>query len=561
MERMGQWGYPSFIDITWGAGGRLSTLTCEMVAVAQGMYGLDTCMHLTCTDMPREKIETALAEAYNAGCQNILALRGDPPRDQDAWTATEGGFQYASDLVTFIREQYGDYFCIGVAGYPEGHSPEESLAESIAHLKFKVDCGASFIVTQMFYNVDAFLDWVGACRAAGITVPIIPGIMPIQNWDAFIRRARWSGASIPEHFMSALQPIKDNDAAVREVGSELLVDMCRKLIDSGINNLHFYTMNLEKSVKMVIEGLGLLENAPTPALPWRRSLALKRKEENVRPVFWKNRNKSYIERTQDWDEFPNGRWGDARSPAFGEVERYSNRIKQSSPEAQSLWGAPTNLGELARVFIGYIQGRIPALPWSEQAISAEAQSIQDELVAANSMGLLTINSQPAVNGARSTDPVFGWGPRNGYVYQKSYIEFLVHPAMIDALLANMKKDANITYYLVDVKGDLKTNSEADGPNALTWGIFPGKEVIQPTIIEVVSFLAWKDEAFRLGEDWAHCYPAGSATRDLISQVMSEWWLCVIVHNDFQARDAISKIYDGLVPLRKLRPELWGAADE
>ena len=237
MDRMHGLG-PAFIDITWGAGGHLSDLTCEMVNVAQSIYGLETCMHLTCTDMERSKVDSALQEAYKAGCTNILALRGDPPREKEKWEATQGGFQYAKDLVRYIREQYGNHFDIGVAGYPEGCDDQRDPDILMEHLKEKVDAGATFIVTQMFYDVDIFLDWVRRCRAYGITVPIIPGIMPISTYAAFLRRANWCKCRIPPSWIKTLEPVKNDDAVVREVGKGLVADMCRKILDAGIVHLH-----------------------------------------------------------------------------------------------------------------------------------------------------------------------------------------------------------------------------------------------------------------------------------------------------------------------------------
>lgn len=237
MDRMHDLG-PSFIDVTWGAGGTLSHLTCEMVNVAQTFYGLETCMHLTCTDMELEKVDNALKEAYKAGCSNILALRGDPPREKEKWQATEGGFRYAKDLIKYIRERYGDHFDIGVAGYPEGCDDQQDPDMLLDHLKEKIDAGGTFIVTQMFYDVDNFLDWVGKCRARGINVPIIPGIMPIQTHAAFLRRAGWSNCKIPQKWTDALEPVKNDDAKVREVGKGLVAEMCQRIIGAGIMHLH-----------------------------------------------------------------------------------------------------------------------------------------------------------------------------------------------------------------------------------------------------------------------------------------------------------------------------------
>jgi len=135
------------------------------------------------------------------------------------------------------------------------------------------------------------------------------------------------------------------------------------------------------------------------------------------------------------------------------------------------------------------------LPWSDSPISAEIDSIRPYLVSLNLRGFLTINSQPAVNGEKSSHPIFGWGPKNGYVYQKAYLEFFCPPTALEPLLEAIEKDPNITFHAVNRHGDLRTNTYSDGPNAVTWGVFPGKEIIQPTIVETVSFLAWKVSLF------------------------------------------------------------------
>ena len=228
---------PAFVDITWGAGGSLSALTCEMVKNSQN-FGLETCMHLTCTDMEKTKIDDALREAYLSGCTNILALRGDPPRETEKWQAIEGGFRYAKDLVKYIKQRYGNHFDIGVAGYPEGSEDQQDPKILMEHLNEKIEAGGTFIVTQMFYDVDLFLSWVDKCRARGIKVPIVPGIMPIQTHAAFLRRAKWSKCHVPEKWINALEPIKNDDAAVREVGKGLVAEMCEKILAAGIFSLH-----------------------------------------------------------------------------------------------------------------------------------------------------------------------------------------------------------------------------------------------------------------------------------------------------------------------------------
>ena len=286
-------------------------------------------------------------------------------------------------------------------------------------------------------------------------------------------------------------------------------------------------MNLAKATRLVLEELDLVPKDGTPsnrALPWRQSLGLNRREEDVRPIFWKNRNKSYVARTQDWDEFPNGRWGDSRSPAFGELDAYDIGLKGTNEQNVKLWGKPDKLRDMANIFIRFLEGNLKSLPWSESPITSEADVIKSELIDLNRRGFLTITSQPSVNGVRSNHPVYGWGPHGGYVYQKAYVELLIAPQLIDELISRIEKNPNMTYYAVTKDNNLRTNAPSDGPNAVTWGVFPGKEIVQPTIIETVSFLAWKDEAFKLGTDWAKCHSALSPSRHLIDSVMNTWYL-------------------------------------
>ncbi|CAG8122369.1 unnamed protein product [Penicillium salamii] len=557
MDRMHGMG-PSFIDITWGAGGRLAELTCEMVNVAQSVYGLETCMHLTCTDMPLEKVDQALQSAYKAGCTNILALRGDPPRDKETWEATENGFRYAKDLVKYIREKYGNHFDIGVGGYPEGADDNSDVDQLIDHLKEKVDAGSTFVITQMFYDVENFINWVNKCRAKGITVPIIPGIMPIQTYAAFIRRSSWTKIRVPPQWMEALEPVKNDDSAVRDIGKTLIAEMCRQLIAAGIKHLHFYTMNLAQATRLVLEELDLCPSDESPiqrALPWRPSLALGRRSEDVRPVFWRNRNSSYVARTQTWDEFPNGRWTDSRSPAFGELDAYGVGLKGTNEQNIKLWGEPKSIKDLSDIFVRFLTGKLDRLPWSDSPITTEAAEIESDLLKLNERGFLTINSQPAVNGVKSSHPVYGWGPKNGFVYQKAYLELLVPSNLIDELITRIEKNDDLTYHATNKKGELKTNTR-DSPNALTWGIFAGREIIQPTIVETVSFLAWKDEAFLLGEHWSKCHDAASPSRKLIQGVMDDWYLVNIVDNDFHRSNAVFGLFDGL-DIKDLNVEVAG----
>ena len=317
-------------------------------------------------------------------------------------------------------------------------------------------------------------------------------------------------------------------------------------------------MNLAQATRLVLEELDLCPSEDSPiqrALPWRPSLGLGRRSEDVRPVFWRNRNSSYVARTQTWDEYPNGRWTDSRSPAFGELDAYGVGLKGTNEQNIKLWGEPKSIKELSDIFVRFLTGKLDRLPWSDSPITTEAHDIQEDLLNLNQRGFLTINSQPAVNGVKSSHPVYGWGPKNGFVYQKAYLELLVPSNLIDELITRIEKNDDLTYHATNKKGELKTNTR-DSPNALTWGIFAGREIIQPTIVETVSFLAWKDEAYLLGEHWSKCHDAASPSRKLIQQVMDDWYLVNIVDNDFHRSNAVFELFDGL-EIKDLNVEVPG----
>ena len=289
------------------------------------------------------------------------------------------------------------------------------------YLKQKIEAGADLIMTQMFYDVDIFVNWVKEVRNAGINVPIIPGIMPIQTWNGFQKAIQMSQTQVPKSWMDELEPVKEDDAKVREVGTKLVSNLCRKILESntGVRGLHLYTMNLERGPKMILQELNLIPRTQTVnPLPWRPSLTPTRRTENIRPIFWANRHKSYLSRTEMWDEFPNGRWGDSRSPAYGELDGWGTSIKYEPEEAISIWGLPNKVEDICKLFARFCVNDLKALPWSDQPPARETSVIDRQLAKMNEIGFLTINSQPAVNGASSNDPVHGWGPEGGYVYQK-----------------------------------------------------------------------------------------------------------------------------------------------
>ncbi|XP_007652545.1 methylenetetrahydrofolate reductase isoform X4 [Cricetulus griseus] len=541
-------GGPLFLDVTWhpagDPGSDKETFSMMIASTAVNYCGLETVLHVTCCQQRQEEITGHLHKAKQLGLKNIMALRGDPVGDH--WETEEGGFSYATDLVKHIRSEFGDYFDICVAGYPKGHPEAESFEEDLKHLKEKVSAGADFIITQLFFEANTFLSFVKACTEIGISCPILPGIFPIQGYTSLRQLVKLSKLEVPQNIKDVIEPIKDNDAAIRNYGIELAVSLCRELLDSGlVPGLHFYTLNREVATMEVLKQLGMWTEDPRRPLPWAVSAHPKRREEYVRPIFWASRPKSYIYRTQDWDEFPNGRWGNSSSPAFGELkDYYLFYLKSKSPreELLKMWGEElTSEESVFKVFERYLSGEpnqhgytVTCLPWNDDPLAAETSLMKEELLRVNRLGILTINSQPNVNGKPSSDPVVGWGPSGGYVFQKAYLEFFTSREIVEALLQVLKKyELRVNFHIVDVQGKNITNAPELQPNAVTWGIFPGREIIQPTVVDPISFMFWKDEAFALWiEQWGKLYEEESPSRMIIQYIHDNYFLVNLVDNEF-----------------------------
>ena len=503
-------------------------------------------MHLTCTNATVEQIRSVLEEAKKAGIRNVLALRGDAPRDQEMWRECAGGFTYAVDLVRFIKKEFGDYFCVGVAGYPEGHPDGNSVETDLLYLVEKVKAGADLVITQLFYDVDKFLRFVDRARELGINVPILPGIMPIQSYAGFKKMVSFCKVFVPQTILDSLEPIQNDDKQVKAYGIKLAIEMCKKLLDHGTVGLHFYTLNLERSTLKILEGLGMVAKK-VQQYPWESSRSSTRcNREQIRPIFWANRPSSYLARTQNWDEFPNGRWGDARSPAFGDLSDYHLcPLVLVKPEVRrAMWGESVeSIDSVAAVFIKYISGEIPKLPWCEGPVQLETSSLKDFLARTIKNQFFTINSQPRVNGAVSTDESFGWGGPNGYVYQKAYLEFFTNAFNLEKLTHVAKSYPHVTFHAMNVNGQTIANC-TPGTNAVTWGVFPGCEIKQPTVVCSTSFEIWKDEAFALWKSqWATSYDVESSSYKLLENIRTNWWLVNVVDNDFVHGDILKFITD------------------
>lgn len=641
LQRMDRALRPLFINVTWGAGGSTAAKSIELAEVCQREMGITTCLHLTCTNMSRRLVDKALEDAKAIGIRNILALRGDPPRKDEYGIEDEAADEegdelvWAADLVAYIRKKYDDYFCIGVAAYPEGHADEshplgQSLEHDLPYLYDKVLAGADFIMTQLFFDIKAYENFERTLRdhpsGAFKTIPILPGLMPIQSYQMIKRTTKLSHARVPDDILSRLNAAKGDDEKVKMIGVDILSDLVEQIKDiksrtPGPKGFHFYTLNLEKAVSFILERTGLIpdipkaddvavtddissaplpvpvlrvngdgprrgshsrsarrtssvgsdphnrvivrDDRPTSHPEWEASGAeagLRADGVNTRAnTLAISEGEGVLGREATWDDFPNGRFGDSRSPAYGEIDGYGVSLHMSSTSAIKLWGHPKSRSEINDLFIQHINGELSAIPWSEDELLPESSSIKDHLLKLNSNGWWTIASQPAVNSLRSSDETFGWGPPNGFVFQKAFVEFFVPSSVWDTLrskLASPEVRDSICFYAVNANNDFVSSDTSGGAasstgsgnstNAVTWGVFPSKEIVTPTIIEEVSFRAWGEEAFGIWGEWAKLYGRESESGKLLNDIRSDSWLVNVIHHDYVASEALWELLTGLM---------------
>ena len=254
---------PAFVSVTYGAGGSTREKTIEIVKRIADRYGLEAMAHFTCVGATVPEIRATLDEMRAAGIDNVLALRGDPPAGQGEWIATEGGLEYSRELVELISAGYP--FAIGAACFPETHIHAASPEEDLEHLVEKVDAGVDFLITTMFFDNRAYFDFLKKTRAAGITVPIIPGVMPITRAGQIRRMAEMSGASIPEGLARELAVRGEDEEAVRDFGVAYATLQCAELLAAGAPGIHFYTLNRSPATRAILSALRL-------AKPWERAV-------------------------------------------------------------------------------------------------------------------------------------------------------------------------------------------------------------------------------------------------------------------------------------------------
>jgi methylenetetrahydrofolate reductase (NADPH) len=244
---------PTYVSVTWGAGGSTRRLTVELVRRIKQETGIEAMAHLTCVGATQEDIRDVLEQLVAAGIENVLPLRGDPPRGESKFVKTDGGFGNAAELVRFIRGAYD--FCLAGACYPQKHPEAPDLDADLRHLKAKVDAGADFLVTQLFFDNEDYFAFVDSARELGIERPIVAGIWPITNLSQIQRITGMCGATIPKDLLARLEAARGDADAVRAIGVAHAIDQCRELVARGVPGIHFYTLNRSLATVEILEAL------------------------------------------------------------------------------------------------------------------------------------------------------------------------------------------------------------------------------------------------------------------------------------------------------------------
>ncbi len=255
---------PDYVSMTYGAGGSTRNATVDLTRWIKHDLGIEAMAHLSCVGEPKERLEEILDQIEEAGVENVLALRGDPPRGETRWEPHPGGLNYSVELIELIRQRSD--LCVGAACFPEIHPDAPDRDSDLGYARAKQDAGAGFLITQLFFDNDLYFEFVEEARAAGISVPIIPGIMPITNLSQIKRFTEMCGASIPENLDRELNGRADDPEAVAELGVAYATLQCSDLLARGAPGIHFYTLNRSPSTRAILAAL-------RAAHPWTRARA------------------------------------------------------------------------------------------------------------------------------------------------------------------------------------------------------------------------------------------------------------------------------------------------
>ena len=254
---------PTYVSVTYGAGGTTRGTTIDITKRIKNELGIEAMAHFTCVGATVDELRSVLNEMRDAGIENVLALRGDPPPGETEWRVTEGGLEYSTQLAQLINDEYD--FAIGAACFPEVHIASPHMDQDLEVLKSKVDAGVSFVITQLFFENELYFSFVEKARAAGIEIPIIPGIMPIENYGQIKRMTSLCGSAIPAELERELGRRQDDVDATRDLGVAYATLQCSELLARGAPGIHFYTLNKSPATRAILAAL-------RAARPWDRAL-------------------------------------------------------------------------------------------------------------------------------------------------------------------------------------------------------------------------------------------------------------------------------------------------
>lgn len=580
---------PLFVSAV-GVGSEASARSALSLALLAKQQQLPSCLHVSASDLSHGEAVALLEDAKATGVRNVIFESGVAAQG----TGATPRLSSSRELAEIARKVGGDYFCIGIVGFPRGGISESGSfdADMSALAAAGVAGCVDFVLVAPAFDAAAITDFIAAVASAGLLVPVIPSVPVAGSWSAYEAVAAAAGcraAPLEEEQLRKAAAADKSGVEFSAAASKFASRLARNLLSSGATSVvHFVTLNQEVTLRSVLSDLGLAGGSSGGVrrrLPWRIAPDEARATEECRPIFWGNRAASYVARTARWTKYPSGRWSEggsqgknvaaaaAEGVTVDEIRGSDELVNTrggaaewgeldldlyptgSVEERRALWGAsPKDERAVWSVFAAYITGAVPRLPWCDLGgLAPETDTLTGTLARLNAEGFLTINSQPCVNGAPSDSPVFGWGGVGGAVFQKAYIECFCPPGHLAALIDAAASDSafsSITWHAVNSSGSWHATNSRDrsrgGVNAVTWGVFPDREVIQPTVMAPAAFVgAWREEAFALWlSHWASIYEEDSDAHGLICDLHDNYYLVNAVDNNFlnEATDSLQALF-------------------
>ncbi|KAJ3451370.1 methylenetetrahydrofolate reductase [Anaeramoeba flamelloides] len=522
---------PLSIDFTSSKSLKLHEMI-KISAQTQLLRGLETVYQISYRKKNRKEIIYELEKIKSIGIQNVMIRTSvlSEEEKQKPYITSE------IEVIKLIREIHNDYFSLLIEIDLELYKSEEDFQI----LKQIILNGVDLLRTLPFYDCSKFLNFRQKCRKIEINCPIIPVILPINDYKSATIVIQSNKIQIPEEIMNGIEKLKNEPEPFLEYGIKITIELCQTLLKHKVRGFHFITLNKEDPIKRILEGLDLIQSSRIRRkLPWRKSTDPRRKYETVRPIFWTKRPISYTLLTSNWKKYPRFAWSEIQN------EKGVINFKEQNQDIYTKINAPNislkDLGvelnseyDVEKVFVDYYQGKRRSIPWNQNKLDLENLIIQNKLITVAQRGLMVINSQPRINSVSSEDLRVGFGGYGGYIFQKRYLEFFFKPSRIKKLLNAIKDNPNIRYYSTNHDASVVyTNIEKMEPTTLTWGVF-SHSIIQTTVADPYTFHhSWRKEAFALWLwQWGYKYKDGSKSRKIIQNIHDTYFLVYIVDNDF-----------------------------